>query len=98
MLTVIAKAVKAFDVWGEPVAPLNMAGKSVYRTTFGGLVGIMVAGVISSFTYTRYNMLVERKDPKVSQVATGLDLMSPDAQSYSFIENNMTIVISANTN
>jgi hypothetical protein len=52
--------VQAFDVWGEPVAPLNMAGKNVFRTTFGGLVGILLSSVILSFTYTRYTMLVAR--------------------------------------
>jgi hypothetical protein len=59
MLTSAVKLIQVFDMKGEPVAPLNMVGQSVYKTTFGGLVRILVTGIILCFTIKRY-------DPKLS--------------------------------
>ena len=59
----IRKVVQVFDVWGEPVAPLNMQGKTKYTTTFGGLNGMFFAGIVISFTYVRIMMLIDRSSP-----------------------------------
>ena len=56
---------RAFDVWGEPAAQLNMDGKTEFKTTFGGLVGFVVAILMFWFTQTKVLKLISRDDPAI---------------------------------
>ena len=50
-LNIARKALQSFDWWGEPVAPLNMRGQTVYTTSFAGLVGLAIT--ISMLLFTK---------------------------------------------
>jgi hypothetical protein len=44
---------KSFDMFGEPVAELNIDGRSTVRTTLGGGVSLGIWACIISFTFVR---------------------------------------------
>jgi hypothetical protein len=63
ILRVLKGVLHALDVWGEPVAPLNMKGQTVYTTSAGGLVGMVIAALLVWFTQTKIMKMVNRNDP-----------------------------------
>lgn len=65
LATVITSVLHSFDAWGQPVPQINMAGHEVYRTKFGGCIGLMVAIIISVFSVSRVIKMVNRDDPSV---------------------------------
>lgn len=88
----------AFDFFGEPVASLNMAGCTRFRTKFGGSCGLSISMLIFWFTVTRYIMMIGRDGAKVSQVNLGLDLMDPSSPDYNFQDLNYTLGFGLFTN
>ena len=46
MLSNVSSVLHSFDVWGQPVPQINMGGRSVFRTRFGGCVGVVGEGLV----------------------------------------------------
>jgi large-conductance mechanosensitive channel len=85
--TIITSLLHQFDAWGSPVPSVNIAGKQVHRTKFGGFIGLIVSVVITAFTISRLIKMVNRDDPSLIQVNRGLDLLAGDDESYNFKDN-----------
>jgi undecaprenyl pyrophosphate phosphatase UppP len=66
---------------------VNIAGKQVHRTKFGGLIGLIVSVVITAFTISRLIKMLNRDDPSVFQINKGLDLLASDSESFNFKDN-----------
>ena len=57
-LHIARKALQSFDWWGEPVAPLNMRGQTVYTTSFAGLVGLAITISMLLFTKSKAEKMI----------------------------------------
>lgn len=73
-----------FDYYREPVAQLNMQGKSEKTTTFGGFVGLLLTGLILWFLYLRSVILVQKRHPIKYEITEGIDLMSENTPIVNF--------------
>jgi hypothetical protein len=58
----------AFDFFGEPVAPINMDGRPIYKTKLGGLSGMTIMALLAWFTIMRFIMMINRENAIVSEV------------------------------
>ena len=88
------KVLHSFDWWGEPVAPLNLRGQTVYTTSCGGLTGLVIAVLILWFTQIKFQKLFNRDEPYLTQIQQPLDLVAPDTPAYNFAENHFALGIS----
>jgi hypothetical protein len=59
----VREVIRAFDLFEEPVVQLNMRGKTSFKSTFGGLVGITIWGCLLAFLYTRTVKMLTRDSP-----------------------------------
>jgi hypothetical protein len=58
----VTKILKAFDLYGEEIAPISMRGESKHTSACGGLVGMLIYGLILWFLYGRLNKLIQKDD------------------------------------
>lgn len=79
--------VHLFDKFGEPVANLNMAGKTQFRTRLGGLCGMAVYGLMTWFIFVRMKKMLNRENPTIYEVTQAMDV-GAESESYNFKENN----------
>jgi hypothetical protein len=63
-------------LYGEPIAPLNIKGKTKLTTTFGGIVGIAITGLIFWFLQSRLTKMVTLDDAVMTEVTQGIDLLA----------------------
>ena len=80
--------VHSFDKFGEPVANLNMKGKSRYTTRLGGLCGITIYSLMAWFVVVRYQKMMNRIEPVIYEVTQGMNLMADDSPTYDLKEQN----------
>jgi hypothetical protein len=66
VVTMLRRFVRSFDLFGEPVAQLNISGQSKFKTVAGGVISIGIWAVIIAFTYVRGVKLINRDDPFTS--------------------------------
>jgi hypothetical protein len=57
-----------FDIYGQPIAPLNMKGLTKFTTTLGGVVGMAVIALSLWFLQTRLNKMINLDDAIMSEV------------------------------
>lgn len=62
----LRKLVTPFDLFGAPVAQLNINGKSEMKTAVGGVISVGIWAIILAFTYVRAVKMVAREDPFTS--------------------------------
>ena len=55
-----------FDIYAKPVALLNIRGQTKFTTTFGGVVGMVITGLMLWFLQTRLEKLSNKDDPAYS--------------------------------
>ena len=77
----------SFDWWGEPVAPLNMRGQTVFTTSFGGVMGLVITVLMMWFTQTKVKRMINNDDPYLGQIDQPFDLMDPNTPEYGLAEN-----------
>ena len=82
-----------FDIYGEPIAPLNINGHTKVTTSLGGISGLAIAGLMIWFLQTRLDKLFGRKDAIMTEVTQGLDLMSLTSPAFDFQSNSYRIGI-----
>ena len=80
--------VHSLDKFGEPVANLNMKGKSRYTTRLGGLCGITIYSLMAWFVVVRYQKMMNRIEPVIYEVTQGMNLMADDSPTYDLKEQN----------
>ena len=78
----VIKILKYFDLYGESISPLNIRGATKITTTVGGVVGLAVYGLMFWFFQTRLDKMIYRKDPIMSEVTQGLDLIGTDTPQF----------------
>ena len=59
---------KSFDKFGTPVAQLNMAGTTEYRTRLGGACGLMIYCLMLWFSVLRIKRMINRDKPILTEV------------------------------
>ena len=62
------RTIKAFDKFGKPVAQLNMAGSTEYRTRLGGVCGLMIYCLMFWFSVIRLKRMSIRDRPILTEV------------------------------
>ena len=85
----------SFDKFAEPVANLNMNGKSHYKTRLGGFCGLTVFGLIASFIVVRGQKMINRVEPIIYEVTQGMNLMSKDTPQFQLSEQSFNFGIGA---
>ena len=83
--------IQNFDLYGQPVALLNIRGITKFTTTCGGLVGMVIIGLILWFFETRLTKLVTKDDAVLSEVNQGLNLLAADSPEFKFSENSFIV-------
>ena len=78
----------SFDKFGEPVANLNMKGKTHYKTRLGGLCGLTVFGLIAWFIVVRGQKMINRIEPVIHEVTQGMNLMAKDTPQFQLSEQS----------
>jgi hypothetical protein len=63
VLLLSRKVLHSFDWWGQPVAPLNMRGKTVFTTSVGGIAGVLISVLILWFSQTKIMKMINLNDP-----------------------------------
>ena len=76
-----------FDKFGEPVAQLNMAGITHYKTRLGGMCGLMIYCLMTWFIVIRFKQMTNRSNPTLSEVTQGINLMADDSPASNFAVN-----------
>jgi CBS-domain-containing membrane protein len=67
-MNLVRGVVHWFDLFGEPIAPLNIKGQTKLTTIFGGVVGMLVTGLILWFLETRLVKMVTLDDAIMAEV------------------------------
>ena len=65
MWRVIRNGIQKFDLYGQPVAPLNIKGETKVHTTCGGLVGMLFTVLLLWFFGLKLRKMVQRTDPNL---------------------------------
>jgi hypothetical protein len=91
----VKKIVTYFDLYGEPVASLNVDGASVLTTVPGGVVGFVVVVMIVWFSILRGEIMINRKHARKIEVNQGLDLMAADTPVVNFRDYGFKIGVGA---
>lgn len=73
----LRRHVRSFDLFSEPVAQLNIGGRTTISTTLGGIISLGIWAIILAFTFVRSQKLIDRNDPFISQVDEALDIDNP---------------------
>ena len=68
MIRSIDAVVHSFDKFSEPVANINMNGKTRYTTRLGGLCGLTVYSLMAWFIVVRYQKMMNLIEPVIYQV------------------------------
>ena len=91
MCSYLRKTLYKFDLYGEPVAPLNIKGKTTIHTSCGGTVGLMFTVLVLWFFGLNLRKLINKTDPNLYQTSEGLDLMAPDTPAFTLSLYNYSI-------
>jgi hypothetical protein len=91
VLSRIQSVLHWLDPYAEPIAPLNIRGKTKITTSVGGLAGIFVSGLLLWFLQTRLDKLTSRNDSNMSEVTQGLDLLAEDTPSFHSSEMSYSV-------
>ena len=83
--------VHRFDKFGQPVASLNIGGRSEYNTRVGGCCGLLIYGLITWFTIVQTIKMVDKKDPTIYQVEQGFDLMANNTPVFNLNDEKFQI-------
>jgi hypothetical protein len=89
----LKNALHHVDMYGEPVAPLNINGKTKISTSFGGIVSLLITALVLWFFGLKVKRMVDQSDPALYQTSEGLDLMAPDTPTFLISEYNYSIGI-----
>ena len=88
MIRKINSVVHKFDRFSEPVANINMNGKSRYTTRVGGCFGLLIYSLLVWFVIVRIEKMMERREPVMYEVTQGMNLMAANSPSYNMQELN----------
>jgi Mg2+/citrate symporter len=84
-----------FDIYGRAVASLNVNGKTTHHTLIGGVMGLLVAILVTVFLGQRSQKMVHKRDPSREQVTQGLNLMAKDSPKVKFNDYQYNVGIGA---
>ena len=73
-----------FDLYGLPVASLNVNGNNTHRTLVGGVVSLTIWVLIAVFMGQRSNKMVNRGNTNRGEVMQSIDLMADDSPRVNF--------------
>ena len=68
MLRKIDSTLKSFDKFGEPIAQLNMAGMTQFKTRLGGICGLAIYSLMVWFSVLRVKRMYNLTSPALSEV------------------------------
>ena len=68
MKKLIDRTLKSFDKFGTPVAQLNMAGPTEYRTRLGGACGLIIYCLMVWFSVLRIKRMINGDKPILTEV------------------------------
>ena len=72
------KVQETFDLFTEPVAQLNMRGRTQKTSVVGSVTGFALAGLILWFMYLRSVIMVNRLKPFRFEISEDIDLMADE--------------------
>ena len=72
------RILKSFDKFGTPVAQLNMAGTTEYRTRLGGACGLVIYCLMLWFSVLRIKRMINKDSPILTEVTQKVDLLADD--------------------
>ena len=88
MIRKINSVVHKVDRFSEPVANINMNGRSRYTTRVGGCFGLLIYSLLVWFVIVRIEKMMERREPVMYEVTQGMDLMAAGSPTYNLQELN----------
>ena len=68
------------DQFKTPIALTYANGKTHFSSKMGGLVSLLIYATIFAFTVGLFAKLINRQDPTIFEVKTGVDLSVPSTE------------------
>jgi len=78
---------KSFDKFGIPVAQLNMAGATEYRTRLGGVCGFTIYCLVLWFSVLRIKRMINKESPILTEISQPVNLLAEDTPKLNLAQN-----------